>query len=140
MKGQVDLVYRGGKFFLYATVDLPDKAPVEVKDFLGVDLGIVNIATDSDGESYSGEPVERTRRRHHENRKRFQKHGTKGARKRLKKLAGREARFRRNENHRISKELVLKAKDTGRGIAVEDLNGIRDRTTSPFTRSLLRTA
>lgn len=129
MKGQVDLVYRGGKFFLYATVDVPDKAPIEVKDFLGVDLGIINIATDSDGESYSGEPVERTRRRHHENRKRFQKRGTKGAKKRLKKLAGREARFRKQENHRISKELVLKAKDTGRGIALEDLKGIRDRTT-----------
>jgi putative transposase len=41
IKGQCDLVYRGGRFFLYATVDLPDKAPVEVKDFLGIDLGIV---------------------------------------------------------------------------------------------------
>jgi IS605 OrfB family transposase len=31
-------------------------------------------------------------------------------------------------NHCISKGLVAKAKDTGRGIAVEDLEGIRDRT------------
>ena len=41
LKGQVDLVYRGGKFYLFATVELPDRAPVEIKDFLGVDLGIV---------------------------------------------------------------------------------------------------
>src|SRR5262249_23657804 len=38
-----------------------------------------------------------------------------------------EARYRKDVNHRISKELVAKAKDTGRGIAMEDLSGIRDR-------------
>ena len=129
MKGQVDLVYRGGKFYLYCTVEMPENAPIEPKQFLGVDLGIVNIATDSDGNTHSGDDVERTRRRHHENRKRFQKKGTRGAKKRLKKLAGREARFRKHENHRISKELVTLAKDTDRGIALEDLKGIRDRTT-----------
>jgi putative transposase len=54
-KGQVDLVYRGGKFFLMLSIETPEDTPVEVKDFLGVDLGIVNIATDSDGESHTGE-------------------------------------------------------------------------------------
>lgn len=129
LKGQVDLVYRQGKFYLYATVDLPDNMPIEPAGFLGVDLGIVNIATDSDGASYSGEAIERVRRRHHENRRRFQKRCTKGAKKRLKQLTGREARFRKHENHCISKALVQKAKGTGRGIALEDLSGIRDRTT-----------
>jgi putative transposase len=129
IKGQCDLVYRGGKFFLYATVDLPDKAPIEVNAFLGVDLGIVNIATDSDGGTHSGEDVEKVRRTHYENRRRFQKKRSKGSKKRLKKLAGREARFRKHENHRISKTLVRQAKDTDRGIALEDLAGIRDRTT-----------
>ena len=129
IKGQCDLVYRDGKFFLYATVDLPEKAPIVVTDFLGVDLGIVNIATDSDGGTHSGSDVERTRRKHYENRKRFQKKRSKGTKKRLKKLAGREARFRKHENHRISKTVVRQAKDTGRGIALENLDGIRDRTT-----------
>jgi IS605 OrfB family transposase len=129
MKGQVDLVYRGGKFFLYATVDLPDKAPIEPKDFLGVDLGIINLATDSDGKTYSGEPVERVRRKHHRNRKTLQRKGTRGAKKRLKTLAGREGRFRKYQNHCISKALVQKAKDTDRGIALEDLKGIRGRIT-----------
>jgi IS605 OrfB family transposase len=129
IKGQLDLIYRGGKFFLYATIDLPEGAPIETKKFLGVDLGIVNIATDSDGGTHSGDDVERTRRRHHENRQRFQKKRTKGTKKRLKKLAGREARFRKHENHRISKALVQQAKDTGRGISLENLDGLRDRTT-----------
>jgi IS605 OrfB family transposase len=129
LKGQVDLVYRGDKFFLYATVDMPEDAPVEVKDFLGVDLGIVNLATDSDGTTHTGEAVEKVRRRHHRNRRGLQSKGTKGAKKRLKKLAGREGRFRRHVNHCISKAIVATAKDTARGIAVEDLNSIRERTT-----------
>lgn len=129
IKGQCDLIYRDGQFYLFATIEMPEDAPIKPKGFLGVDLGIVNIATDSDGETHSGDDLERTRRKHHENRKRFQKKGSKGTKKRLKKLAGREARFRKHENHRISKALVKKAKDTGRGIGMEDLNGIRDRTT-----------
>jgi putative transposase len=41
-----------------------------VTDFLGVDLGIANIATDSDGNAYSGKPVNDVRRRHNLQRKR----------------------------------------------------------------------
>lgn len=129
LKGQVDLIYRDGKFFLYATIDMPEDAPIEVKDFLGVDLGIVNLARDSDGGKYSGDAVEKVRRRHHRNRMRAQRRGTKGAKKRLRRLAMREARFRRHENHVIAKTLVATAKGTDRGIAMEDLSGIRERTT-----------
>ena len=35
MKGQVDLVYRGGKFFLYCSVEMPEDAPIDPTDFLG---------------------------------------------------------------------------------------------------------
>ena len=48
-------------------------------------------------------------------------------RKKLKRIGDREARFRRNTNHCISKRLVAKAKDTAGGIALEDLKGIRSR-------------
>ena len=49
-KGQSDLVLRkDGKWFLLVTVDVPDGTPVPVTDFLGVDLGIANLATDSEG-------------------------------------------------------------------------------------------
>src|SRR5262245_49399745 len=37
--------------------------------------------------------------------------------------------FRRNENHRISKRLVAKAKATACVIVLEDLKGIRERVT-----------
>jgi putative transposase len=128
IKGQCDLVYRNGQFFLFATVDLPEGSPVEVKGFLGVDLGIANIATDSDGNAHSGKAVEAVRRRHNLQRKRLGRRNTKGAKKKLKRIAGKEARFRKHENHCISKALVGLAKDTSRGIAVEDLGGIRERS------------
>lgn len=120
----------GGKFFLYVTVDLPATPPGGVKDFLGVDLGIANIATDSDGNRLSGAAVERIRRKHNLQRKRLQRKGTRGAKKKLRRMAGKEARFRRHNNHVISKTLVTTAQRTGRGIALEDLKGIRERVTA----------
>jgi putative transposase len=133
-KGQSDLVLReDGQWFLLVTVDLPQGTKIPVTDFVGVDLGIVNIATDSDGEQHSGKDVERIRRKHNLQRKRLQRKGTKGAKKKLKRLTGKEARFRRQENHRISKAIVNKAKGSGRGIALEDLKGIRERITARGT-------
>jgi putative transposase len=126
IKGQCDLVYRGGQFFLYATVDIPEDAPIEVKDFLGVDLGVVNIATDSDGDSFTGETVDKIRKRAGTHHKALQKRGTKSARRRLVRIRKREANFRRNESHRISKALADKAKTLGLGIALEELAGITE--------------
>jgi hypothetical protein len=39
IRGQADLVYRKGKFYLYATIDLADQEATEPADILGVDLG-----------------------------------------------------------------------------------------------------
>jgi putative transposase len=130
-KGQCDLVLRkDGKWFLIVTVDLPDAAPIPVTDFLGVDLGIANIATDSDGNTHSGKDVERIRRKHNLQRKRLQRKNTKGAKKKIRRVGSKEARFRQHENHVISKAIVETAQRTGRGIALEDLKGIRARVTA----------
>lgn len=129
IKGQADLVYRNGKFYLYCTVNLPSDAPIDPSDFLGVDLGIVNIATTSDGKRYSGSEVKGVRHRHRRLRSKLQRKGTRAAKRKLKQLSGRERRFATHTNHVISKQIVAAAKGTGRGIAVEELKGIRDRVT-----------
>ena len=129
VRGQSDLVLRKGKWFLYVTVEIPDGSPVDPEGWLGVDLGIRNLAVDSDGEAHSGAAVEATRQRHQRLRNMLQPVGTKSAKRHLKKLSGKEARFRSHTNHVISKHIVAKAKGTGRGIAVEDLTGIRERAT-----------
>ncbi len=135
IKGQADLIYRNGTFFLAVTLEVPAPTPDEVTDTLGVDLGIINLATDSEGETFSGEQIEKTRQRFHTLRQRLQKRGTQSARRHLKKLSGREKRFRKNTNHLISKRIVQKAKNQRQGIALEDLRHIRTRTERTVRKS-----
>jgi putative transposase len=138
IKGQADLVYRDSKWFLLCTIEMPEDAPIEPADVIGVDLGIVDLATDSTGETFSGAEVQRNRRRRATARKQYQRRGTKRARRRLKKMAGRQRRSQAEVNHEISKRLVAKAKALGVGIAMEDLKGIRDRVEPTVSRRYRR--
>ena len=72
--GETDLHCRDGKWFLYATVEAPE-APLEqpVNGFLGVDLGIVNIAASSDGQRLAGARLNRYRKRQLRLRARFRR-------------------------------------------------------------------
>jgi transposase len=64
---------RDGMFFLIATIDIPEPEPFEPEGFLGVDLGIVNIATTSDGEIMAGRRLNRYRKRHRDLRTRLRR-------------------------------------------------------------------
>lgn len=126
-RGESDLVYRDGRWFLYATCALPDVPLVEPDGFVGVDLGIANIATTSTGARHSGKGLNAVRHRHRRLRRRLQAKATKSAKRLLKRRRRAEARFAANTNHIIAKQIVTEAERTGRGIALEDLSGIRDR-------------
>jgi IS605 OrfB family transposase len=127
-QGEADLVYRNGEFYLYQTCDVDEQDPKNAADFLGVDMGVVNLATTSDGANYTGTEIEASRQWFQKRRDKLQSIGTKSAKRRLRKLSGKQARFQKHTNHAISKQIVSKAKDTSRGIAIENLNGIRERT------------
>jgi len=129
LRGQADLIYREGMFYLYATLAVPDVPTTDVADYLGVDLGIVNVAADSDGRTYAGDSIDRQRRRYAHRRRNLQRKQTRAAKRKLQRIGRMQARFQRDTNHCVSKQLVRTAKDTGRGLAIEDLKGIRDRTT-----------
>jgi IS605 OrfB family transposase len=111
--------------------------PDEASEYLGVDLGVVTIAATSDGEIVNAGQriiVQRThahintvRGRYARLRAKLQQKHTKSAMRLLKKRSGRERRFARDTNHCISKTLVSTAKDTGRGLALEDLKNICSR-------------
>jgi putative transposase len=128
-RGQADLIFRNKKFYVAVVVDAPEEPIVVPENVLGVDLGIVNIATDSTGESFSGEQIDAVREKIATLRSDLQSKGTKSAKCHLKKIGRRESRFHRDINHCISKKIVAKAKDTKSLIAVEDLTGIRERIT-----------
>ena len=126
--GETDLVCRDGIWLLHATVEVPEAAMREpVTGFLGVDLGIVTIATTSDGDQMSGSRLNRYRKRQQRIRATLQAKKTSSARRLLKKRRRKEARFATDVNHQISKTIVAEAERTGRGIAVENLTGIRAR-------------
>ncbi len=129
VRGESDLCFIDGNFYLFTACEVQEETPKDVEDFLGVDLGVANIAVDSDGIIHQGKAVKQVRYRQRQLRRKLQKKGTQSARRRLRKLAGKERRFGTWTNHNISKELVEKAKDTDRGIAIEELGGIRDRVT-----------
>jgi len=129
-QGESDLLYRDGLWFLYTTVTVEEPPAGEPSDYLGVDLGVVTIAADSDGTVYSGGQVNGLRAGHAKIRRRLQSKRTESARRRLTRRRRKEARFARNVNHCISKALVRVAQGTQRGIALEDLTHIRARITA----------
>jgi putative transposase len=60
-------------------------------------------------------------------RARLQQKGTKSARRLVKTRSRKETRFAADINHQVSNKIVTEAQRTGRGIAIEELTGIRAR-------------
>lgn len=128
-KGETDLCYVGGKFYLFTTCEIQKEEQLKAVGWIGVDLGIKNIAVDSDGNRYEGGHLNGLRKRHAKIRKRLQQKGTKASKQLLVKRKRKESRMAKHVNHCIAKRLVLLAKGTCRGLALENLLGIRDRIT-----------
>lgn len=126
--GESDLVLVDGQFYLFTTCEKETPASQDVQEFLGVDLGVVNIAADSLGGIYAGGQLNNLRKRHSNLRAKLQRKGTKSAKRLLKKRGKKEQRMAKHVNHEISKRIVEKAKRHSMGIALEELGGIRERT------------
>jgi len=128
-RGQVDLLYQNGNFYLIPIVDVPETPGKVNKDFLGIDMGVINLAVDSQGETYSGKEVNCKRVKIDKLKSALQKKNTKSSKRHLKKLSGKENRFRKNINHCISKKIVEKCQRHSLSLAIENLVGIRQRAT-----------
>ncbi|ONI90155.1 transposase [Actinosynnema sp. ALI-1.44] len=126
-QGESDLIWRNGTWLLIATCEVAEPEAFEPVDWVGVDRGIVNLATTSDAVNFSGRGLSRYRRWQARKRQELQAKRTKSATRLLKRLARRESRYARQVNHTVGKEVVAVAQRTGRGIALEELGGIRDR-------------
>jgi len=125
IKGEADLVFKKGKFYLFQTVEIPEEDVKDIEEFIGVDFGQTDIAVLSDGTNYNSETLKKVRKKYSKVRASIQSKGTKGSKKLLKRLSGREKRFVSINNHTISKQIVAKAKAENKGIAIEDLTNIR---------------
>ncbi|MFE2410925.1 RNA-guided endonuclease InsQ/TnpB family protein [Kitasatospora sp. NPDC059408] len=126
-KGETDLVARDGAFYLMAACNVAEAEAFEPTGWIGVDLGITNIATTSIGYRAAGRGLNRHRKRMQDLRAKLQTKGTKSAKRVLKRLSRKESRRARDVNHCISKRIVTEAERTTAGIGLEDLSGIRQR-------------
>lgn len=125
IKGEADLVYKKGKFYLFQTVDVPEEDVEDVESFVGVDFGLVSIATLSNGKEFNSKKLQDYREKRQKVRSSVQSKRTRGSKKLLKRLSGRERTTASIINHTIAKQIVQIAKQEGKGIALEDLKGIR---------------
>lgn len=129
VKGQCDLIYRKGVFYLIVIVDAPEKSEYDPIGALGVDLGVENLAVDSDRQIFSSKKVEQKRQYYTKRKSILQRIGTRSAKRRLRQISGKERHFKKDTNHVISKAIISKTRGTNRTIVLEDLTHIRKRTT-----------
>jgi len=119
------LVYRDKAFFLHVTIN---KAVPEPKGSnpVGVDIGMNKLLVASNGFKIKGKAILRRRRHFRELRSSLQSKGTKSAKRRLKRLSGKERRWVNTILHQVSKQFVNILKE-GDVVVMEKLTGIRNR-------------
>jgi len=117
----------------YCNISIENEVPdVAVGGTLGVDLGIRKVAVVSTGMKFFGKSLREYREHRWKVRASLQSHGTRGAKRLLRRLSGKEARHVAWINHRIAKAIVAEAVKAGASlIRMEDLKGIRDRLRIP---------
>jgi IS605 OrfB family transposase len=104
----IQLIFDKLKQQFYASLIFTADKPSVFTDgaVLGIDRGLINTISCSNGLEISGKHRNEIKRRNSYNRKKLQAKGTRSSKKRLRVLSGREKRFSQNENHIISKSLV----------------------------------
>jgi IS605 OrfB family transposase len=102
--------------------EAPDTIPIQNSTrIVGVDRGLYNIVSLSDGQLYNARTVRKKKREFLYTKRQLQAKGTRSAKRKLKARSGREKRFSTDTNHVISKWLVNQSYDT---FVFEDLKNI----------------
>jgi putative transposase len=121
-----DLLFRHGHWWLHVvvTVPAPDVEPTD--QVVGVDLGIVRPAVTSNHRFLGKRAWKAIEGKLFHLKRALQKKGTKSAKRHLKRMCGKQVRFRRTNDHILSKRIVA-AIEPGGTIVLENLTDIRKR-------------
>lgn len=122
-----DLVERDGRWWLHVVVTVPEPQVVPTEQVLGVDLGLSRPAVTSNNRFLGKRAWKAIEARLFKLKRALQKRGTKSAKRHLQKVRHKQARFRRNADHILSKQIVS-AVERGGTIVLENLTNIRKRT------------
>ena len=135
--GLAKLLKSSGKWYLHisATKEVADFNKQTVKHVVGLDRGLRFLATSYDEQGktafFDDQAIMRKRAKYQKLRATLQAKGTKSAKRRLKKLSGRENRWISDVNHCLSKTLVKKY-GANTLFVLENLNGVSfERTDLP---------
>jgi putative transposase len=110
-------------------VEVSDPTPVDLQEVVGVDVGIryLAVTSTSTGKTsfHPGKRVRHQANHYARLRKRLQQKGTRGAKRRLKRIEQRERRLKAQANHCIAKQIIKEHPHTL--IGLENLTDIRER-------------
>jgi IS605 OrfB family transposase len=121
-----DLIQRDGRWWLHVAVEVPTPKIAATEEVVGVDLGLSRPAVTSNNRFLGQRSWRRVEERNLRLRRCIQAKGTKSAKRHLKKMRRRQARFRRDCDHVLSKQIVA-AVEPGGTVVLEDLKHIRSR-------------
>jgi IS605 OrfB family transposase len=112
-----------GKVYINLIYSLKIKPKInESNEIIGIDRGIYNVATTSEGELFTSQDILRIKRQRKYLRKQLQQKGTRSSKRKLQRLSGKEKRFMLNENHKITK--ILANNPNVKTYVIEDLSKI----------------
>src|SRR5579885_342683 len=120
------------QFYLLVSVaiTLPDPSCDELRETVGVDVGVRYLAVTSTATGkarfYSGKRTRHKANHYARLRKRLQKKGTRGAKRRMRRIGPRERRLKMQANHQIATQIMREHPQAL--IGLEELTGIRERT------------
>ena len=121
-----DLIEREGRWWLHIAVDVPAPQITATEEVVGVDLGIIQPAVTSTNRFLGKRGWRHAEDRNLRLRRALQSKGTKSAKRHLRKMRRRQANFRRDCDHVLSKQIV-EAVEPGGTVVLEDLTHIRSR-------------
>ena len=119
-----DLILKKSGWWLNVSVKLDAPICEPTSGAIGIDLGIVHPAVSDRAQFFGKRAWVAVDRRLFELRRKLEAAGTKSARKHLRKLSGRQRRFRLDCDHVVSKQIVATV-EPGGSIVIENLTGIR---------------
>jgi len=123
------------KFYAGFVFKFDDVKKRDSGNIVGLDRGLINLVTTSEGEIFKATKVRKNQRKFLYLRKKLSIKGTHSAKRLLKKLSGKEKRFNREQNHILAKHLA--SNSSVKTYVIEDLKGIRSKNKGRKMNKLL---
>jgi IS605 OrfB family transposase len=122
-----DLINQDGVWWLHVVVTVPAPAVEPTEEVVGVDLGLAQPAVTSNNQFLGKRVWKDIEGRLFSLKRHLQRRGTRSAKRHLRKVRRKQARFRRDCDHVLSKQIVQSAQP-GATIVLENLTDLRKRS------------